>query len=151
MIEVWLLGKFAIQLDGVAVQLPSRSEQSLFAFLVLNAGTAYRREKLAGLFWPESDESNAKGYLRLALWRIRRAFKHVSIQSPDFLITDKITITFNSKLEYWSDVSILKKENGKSIQALMESTSVYQGELLPGFYDDWVSLEWKLSHHRRSH
>ncbi|HEY5668865.1 MAG TPA: protein kinase, partial [Anaerolineales bacterium] len=141
MLEVWLLGKFEVRLDGVPVHLPSRSEQSLLAYLLLNAGTAYRREKLAGLFWPESDESNARGYLRIALWRIRKAFKDLSPHSPDFFVTDKLTIAFNCELECWSDVAVLKNGDGQSIQGLVEATSVYQGELLPGFYDEWVVLE----------
>ncbi|MGW8251216.1 MAG: protein kinase domain-containing protein, partial [Anaerolineales bacterium] len=141
MLEVWLLGKFEVRLDGVVVQLSSRPEQSLLAFLLLNAGTAYRREKLAGLIWPDADESNAKGYLRLALWHIRRALKDASAHAPDYFKADKLNIAFNSELEHWVDAAVLKKGDAKSIQSLLEATSVYQGELLPGFYDEWAALE----------
>ncbi len=52
MLEVRLIGKFDIQCDGKPVTISSRVAQSLFAYLILNAGTSYRREKLAGMFWP---------------------------------------------------------------------------------------------------
>ena len=38
------------------------------------------------------------------------------------------------------DVSILEKSD-PDIQSLTSSLSLYQGELLPGFYDDWAVLE----------
>ena len=52
MLEVRLLGKFELQHDGKPVIISSRIAQSLFAYLIINAGTAHRREKLAGMFWP---------------------------------------------------------------------------------------------------
>src|SRR5512142_1487087 len=78
MLEVRLLGGFQIQCGKKTVEIASRRAQSLFAFLILNAGTAYRREKLAGQLWPESTEESARDYLRHALWRIRRALSAVS-------------------------------------------------------------------------
>ena len=60
MLEVRLLGKFEVQLEGKPVEIPSRPAQSLLSYLILNAGVAHRREKLAGLLWPDSDETNAR-------------------------------------------------------------------------------------------
>src|SRR5215216_5471089 len=52
MLEARLIGKFDIQYDGKPVIISSRAAQSLFAYLILTAGTLHRREKLAGMFWP---------------------------------------------------------------------------------------------------
>ena len=71
-LEVRLLGGFSIQAGKKSLNLPSRAAQSLFAYLILNAGTSYRREKLAGMLWPDSTEESARDYLRHALWRIRK-------------------------------------------------------------------------------
>jgi DNA-binding SARP family transcriptional activator len=54
MLHVRLLGQFDLRSDGNRVVLPSRAAQSLFAYLILTAGTAHRREKLAGQFWPDT-------------------------------------------------------------------------------------------------
>ncbi len=72
MLEVRLLGKFEIKRDGKPVAISSRPAQSLFAYLILSAGTAHRREKLAGMLWPDSLEETARDNLRHALWRVRK-------------------------------------------------------------------------------
>ena len=64
MLEVRLLGNFHINSGKRSITLASRPAQSLFPFLILHSGTSYRREKLAGLLWPESTEEAARDYLR---------------------------------------------------------------------------------------
>src|SRR5512134_1523166 len=92
MLEVRLLGTFAIQHDGKPVVMASRAAQSLFAYLILTAGDAHRREKLAGMFWPEASEEKARAYLRHELWRIRKALSSAS--KLDYFLTDDIHLTF---------------------------------------------------------
>ena len=86
---------------------PTRTDQSLLAYLVLNAGTAFRREHLAGLFWPNSDESNAKGYLRQALWRLRKAIHDAAPSAVEYIQANKIDIAFDSASPYWLDSATL--------------------------------------------
>src|ERR1041385_2473814 len=93
MLEVRLIGRFEIQLDGRAITISSRSAQAFFAYLILTAGTSHRREKLAGMFWPDATEEKARAYLRHELWRIRKAF---SPSKADYLLADDINISFNS-------------------------------------------------------
>ncbi|MCB0212079.1 MAG: hypothetical protein KDJ52_22240, partial [Anaerolineae bacterium] len=71
MLEVRLLGKFEIKRDGQVIDIPLRPAQSLLAYLLLNADKTIRREKLAGLLWPDSDEASARNNLRQTLWRLR--------------------------------------------------------------------------------
>jgi hypothetical protein len=42
MLKERLIGKFEIQYDGKPVVVPSRAAQSLFAYLILTAGTLHR-------------------------------------------------------------------------------------------------------------
>jgi DNA-binding SARP family transcriptional activator len=49
MLEVRLLGRFDVRRDGKTIAITSRPAQSLFAYLILNEGSAHRREKLAGV------------------------------------------------------------------------------------------------------
>jgi hypothetical protein len=74
MLEVRLLGKFEATQDKNLIRISSPLAQSLFAYLLLNTETAYRRERLAGLLWPDSLEETARENLRHALWRLRKAF-----------------------------------------------------------------------------
>jgi WD40 repeat protein/DNA-binding SARP family transcriptional activator/energy-coupling factor transporter ATP-binding protein EcfA2 len=141
MLAVKLLGQFEVRLDGIAIDIPSRTEQSLLAYLILNSGYSFRREQLAGMLWPDAAETNAKGYLRQATWRIRRAIKDHSSDSPDCILSNKISLAFNHQLPFSVDTHLLEKGTGKTALDLLEEISLYQGDLLPGFYEDWVILE----------
>jgi len=140
MLEVRLLGTFEVKYKKKVIGITSRPAQSLFAYLILSAGTSHRREKLAGLLWPDSLEETARDNLRHALWRMRKALEAAS--STRFLHADDITIGFKESAEYWLDaVELEKLSENTSGNELMAVLSEYQGELLPGFYDDWVVLE----------
>ena len=139
MLEIRVLGQFDLRLNGSAVLLPSRPTQSLLAYLAMTAGTAHRREKLAGMLWPDAEENNARNSLRHALWRIRKAIEPDELAAP-YLLTDDLAVTFNAGADYWLDVTQLTR-HGDTLGDLVDSVSVYRGELLPGLYQDWVSLE----------
>jgi non-specific serine/threonine protein kinase len=143
MLEVRLLGQFSVQLDGAPVAIPSRPAQSLLAYLVLNAGTPQRRERLAGLLWPEAAEPNARRSLRQALWHVRRAITANGSSRPPYILADELSITFDSASDYWLDVAVLSERvaESASVEALVRAISVYRGELLPGFYQEWVVSE----------
>lgn len=137
MLEVHLLGNFEAKLDGEPIEIPSRPAQSLLAYLILNAHKSYRREKLAGLLWPDSDETSARSNLRHALWRLRRSV------GREFFLADKVALGFNPQSDYRLDADILQSSvvETASVEALIQIVSVYEGKLLPGFYDEWVMLE----------
>ncbi len=145
MLEVRLLGQFDVQRDSIRLVLPSRHAQSLFAYLVLTAGTSHRREKLAGLFWPDSTEENARRNLRQELWRVRKVVepRGPGLPTLPYLLVDEIHLTFNPRSEYWLDVAALGQPNlvHASVQELIDEVALYRGELLPGFYEEWVLVE----------
>ena len=70
MLRLKLFGQFSVEIDGQPAGVPTRVAQALLAYLVLNAGILQRRERLAGIFWPDASEANARSNLRHALWRI---------------------------------------------------------------------------------
>jgi predicted ATPase/DNA-binding SARP family transcriptional activator len=140
MLEVRLLGTFEVKHKNKLIDIPSRPAQSLFAYLILNAGTSHRREKLAGILWPDSLEETARDNLRHALWRLRKALQSASV--TNYLQANNLTIGFNASMDYWFDAAALEKlDESASIGELMSVLSNYQGELLPGFYEEWVALE----------
>ena len=140
MLEIRLLGQFDLRLDDHPIEIPSRPAQSLLAYLALNPGTAYRRERLAGLLWPDATEANARSYLRQALWRIRKVLESAR---RNYFLTDDLTIAFDAEAEYSLDVAVLEREVSANppTDELWRCVEVYHGELLPGFYDEWVAPE----------
>ncbi len=138
-LKIYLLGQFQLQTDGHPFELPSRPAQSLLAYLVLNPGVMHRREKLASLIWPDATETNARSYLRQAIWRIRKSLAGRSLRWEDYLQISDIDIVFNDRSDFWLNVeTLLETAEGKSIDDLIETVNLYKGELLPGFYDEWI-------------
>lgn len=135
-----LLGQFEVLIDGVRIDIPTRNAQALLAYLVLTAGQVHRRELLAGLLWPDSAEENARSNLRHELWRLRKALAGTG---DSYILSDDLTIAFNSESNYTLDVALLEVVSPESHDAgaLMAAVSVYRGELLPGFYQEWVLAE----------
>ncbi len=137
MLEVRLLGQFEIKLNGQTIELHARPAQSLLAYLMLNVDKTHRRENLAGLLWPDFEETKARNNLRQMLWQLRKAI------GETYFLADKISIAFNPEIDYQLDVDVLQQDTDLPLttERLVECVSVYKGKLLPGFYDDWVLLE----------
>jgi predicted ATPase/DNA-binding SARP family transcriptional activator len=140
MLSARLLGRFEISSDAQSVALLSRPAQALFAYLILHPGTAHRREKLAGMLWPESLEETARDNLRHALWRLRKALPPAP--TAPYLLVDGLSIGFNAASNFWLDANAVESA-GESATSdeLIAALESYGGELLPGFYDEWVVLE----------
>ncbi len=143
MLELRVLGQFEVRMDGEPIAIPSRPAQSLLAYLAITAGTAHRRERLAGLLWPDAEEDSARGSLRQGLWRIRKALEKTLPAGTQYVLADDLTIAFNPGSAYWLDASVLegRPDGVGSVETLKESIAVYRGELLPGFFDDWTLRE----------
>ena len=144
MLEVRLLGQFDVRLDGQVVDIPSRPAQSLLAYLLLNAGTPHRRERLAGLLWPDASEGNARSNLRHAIWRLRRA---LGDRADQYLQADNFAVTFQAEREFWLDTAVLEQAQAdEPLEALLAAVGVYRGDLLPGFYAEWIDLARERLH-----
>ena len=140
MLTVRLLGTFDVRHEGKTITITSRPAQSLFAYLILNAGASHRREKLAGMLWPDSLEETARDNLRHALWRMRKAFP--SGASAQYVLANDLSIGFNASAPYWFDAAQVENlSEDASADELMAVLLEYRGELLPGFYDEWVVSE----------
>ena len=73
MVRFFVLGRFAIELDGAAVEPPAgRRARSLLAWLLLHPGS-HPRSRLAARFWPDVLDASARASLRVALSELRAA------------------------------------------------------------------------------
>ena len=52
-------------------KFPTCKTRDLFCYLVLRRQRFHARNTLAGLFWSDSPEEQARKYLRNTLWRLR--------------------------------------------------------------------------------
>ena len=85
MLRVSLLGEQAITNDGTGVRVRSSRGVALVAFLVVHAGVLQARERIAGLFWPESADGQALTNLRRELHHLRQ----VLAEEPSLVVTSR--------------------------------------------------------------
>lgn len=136
MLEIRLLGQFAVHRDGRPVDLPSRPAQALLAHLALNAPRRQPRERLAGLLWPDADDDAARQGLRNALWKLRTAVGEAMV------VADKFAIGLADGAWRCDALALLEADEATATdEELGRAVAGYAGELLPGFYDEWVDLE----------
>ena len=155
MLNIYLLDNFRLLYGEKPVTgVDTPRLQSLLAYLVLHRNAPQSRQHLAFLFWPDSTESQARTNLRNLLHRLRRA-----LPDPDrFLHGDAKTLRWLPAGSFTLDVaefdSALKQahaahEAGNQAArrtALEQAAEIYQGNLLPGCYDDWIAPERERLH-----
>lgn len=147
-----LFGGLALDFDDKPLpRVATRPARSLFAFLVTYRKRAHTRDLLAGTFWPELPEAQARRRLSQALWRIGQVLNPLSSPEP-FIVSSADTLQFNPRALYWLDVEEFEKAL-KQIQrseddiaasewsALRQAVALYRGDFLAGFYDDWAVFE----------
>ena len=73
-LAIRVLGPFQATVDGKVVGgFHSDKVRALLAYLCIEGDIPHRREKLAGLLWPELPERSARTNLRHALANLRQA------------------------------------------------------------------------------
>ncbi len=120
-------------------RLPSRAVTALLARLALEPGRAHPREELMELLWPGVQLSVGRNRLRQALSTLKSVLEPAGMQPPQpVLLADRGNVRVVphalacDALEFERHVRA-----GRAEQAL----ALYRGELLPGFYDDWIDEE----------
>ena len=153
-LEIRLLGSFQVALDGQPVTgFESDKSRALLAYLAVEVDRAHRRERLAGLLWPERAETTARAYLRRVLANLRRVISDHTA-APPFLLIDRQTIQFNQESDYWLDfqailTALLPDESDQiPTRELEGAIAHYQGPFLEGFslpesiaFEEWLLLQ----------
>jgi DNA-binding SARP family transcriptional activator len=132
----------------------TRSVSNLLAFLLLHRYRLYPREVLAGVFWGNQGEEQARKSLSTAIWRLRRLLEPEAIPKGTYLRTTSMgEVGFNQDSDHWLDVAvfedkvshILAKKTGEmnpeDTLQLENALRLCESELLEGFYDDWAVRE----------
>jgi DNA-binding SARP family transcriptional activator len=137
-LRLFLLGSLDIRHDGQQLpKLPTLKSQSLLAYLALHRERPQPRERLAELFWGGRPERKARRSLTTALWHIRRC-----LHNEDLLLSDMHSVRFDPQADLWLDVAEFESLVARSeLPALQSAVDLYRGELMEGFYDDWVLNE----------
>ena len=145
-----LLGSFQLACgDASITSIDTPRLQSLLAYLVLHAGVPQSRTRLAALLWPDSTEEQAHTNLRNLLCKLRKMVPN----TDEFLRVDRHTLLWRNGGSWALDVLDFERAVVRAEQAeregdpialrlaLEQARELYQGELLPDCYDEWVLRE----------
>ncbi|MEZ4709891.1 MAG: BTAD domain-containing putative transcriptional regulator [Caldilineaceae bacterium] len=154
-LDLSFLGAFQAQLNNQPVTaFESNKARALLAYLAIEAAQPWPRAQLAGLFWPEIREVNARDNLRHALANLR-AILHDRQRSSPFLLVTRQSIQFNIQSLYRLDVAEFVDgiAPNRAMTTLEDAVKLYSGPLLDGFFLDGCSAfeEWLLLTRERLH
>jgi DNA-binding SARP family transcriptional activator len=144
-LRVSLLGEQAITGAGNGVRARSSRAVALVGFLAAHAGLPQPRQRIAGLFWPDSTDAQALTNLRRELHQLRQ----VLADEPSLVVTST-DLCWRDTETCRVDLRVFDVERGAALAAAAggdddgvlahaaRAIAEYRGDLLPGVYDDWA-------------
>ncbi len=156
-IMVKLFGSFRMLVDEVEIgesEWKTRKISGILKYILANPKKTVTRERLATIFWPESDTKAAYTSLRAALYELRKTLARFKLpfNSEDTLIIEgKDGFCLNSRNTIESDVDYFsqlykqyksKRSSSNDIKELLiKLTQLYAGDFLENDpYDEWAAL-----------
>lgn len=143
-LKLQLLGEFVLVQEGRRLALPLGA-QRLVAFLALHGPTP--RPVVMGTLWQNVGERHARGCLRTTIWRLNRDEPRLVWPAGDALAL-RPEIAVDTRTFTTSARAILE---GSASAAAEGGVLSILGDLLPGWYDDWVIFERERLRQLRLH
>jgi DNA-binding SARP family transcriptional activator len=131
-----LLHGFSLSLDGKPVPVPL-NEQRLLAFLAVN-DQLLLRSYVAGALWLDSSEKHALGNLRSSIWRLNQ-FGVDIVQASRTHVRLSPSVSVDVRDMARLAATLIQRPSGFETNEIDETP--LRGELLPGWYDEWVVIE----------
>jgi DNA-binding SARP family transcriptional activator len=134
-LRLTLMRGFDLTIDGSRVRLP-HSAQRLIAFLALN-DRPVRRCHAAQTLYMDSSDTRSFGNLRTALWRLRRPDHELVEAAGECLSIGRAVVVDVHQLA----ATARKLLRGSDLLDIELAELVVGGDLLPGWYEEWVVME----------
>jgi predicted ATPase/DNA-binding SARP family transcriptional activator len=145
-LEIQLFSDFRLAYGDTLVNITSARLQSLLAYLLLHRDTIQYRQHLAFLFWPDSTETQARTNLRYLLHQLRATLPNMDC----FIDVQTQTLRWRPDTSFTLDVAEFERAaqrvtqveqsgNQLVLQILEQAVGLYQGDLIPACYDDWIT------------
>jgi predicted ATPase/DNA-binding SARP family transcriptional activator len=162
--DIWrftLLGSFRVQQGPIATErFRTRKTASLLAYLAFHPHAVHHREELATLLWPDVSPDLGLKSLGVALSSLRKLLEPPGVSLGTVLVADRRTARLNPGA-IQTDVAVFQQalhsargtgEVSKRRLHLETAIGLYGGELLRGFYEEWIFPERDLLSlaHRRA-
>jgi len=117
---------------------PSRAVAMLLATFALDPQRAHPREELIERIWPGVAPEAGRNRLRQALSALRALLEPAGGPAGEVLLADRAVIRVAPGA---LDCDVHRFEHFARAGRLEDALGEYRGELMPGYYDDWVVAE----------
>lgn len=151
--QLRLLDGFSLEQDGRALRMPN-SVRRLVAFLGVRGRCC--RVEVAGTLWPDRPETKAQASLRTVLWRLQRLTSRPLVTGRpvhEVLADGRVvecdgqeslslatTVAVDVRTFIATAQGVLNDGAGAPHGSPLPALNI-TGELLPGWYEDWVLYE----------
>ncbi|MFF4346182.1 BTAD domain-containing putative transcriptional regulator [Streptomyces sp. NPDC001530] len=147
LLRLCLLGGFRLEYGAAAVDVCAGGRR-LLAYLGLHRHAS--RSVLAGTLWPDVTEERAHGSLRTTLWRLHRGRRPLVHSDQDTLsLADAVSVDAHAFTE--SALRIVRVPGSGAHGEELPRYLLYDGDLLPGWDEDWVLFERERLRQLRLH
>ncbi|HEX5535254.1 MAG TPA: BTAD domain-containing putative transcriptional regulator [Actinomycetales bacterium] len=137
--QLRLLDTWQLAQDGRSVDVPWR-QQRLIAVLALQGQRP--RTHVAGVLWPESNETRAMSSLRAAIWQVQQCLPGLLLEGRGPLgLRPGVRVDVHDLLSCVARNAPTGRDQSVDPDAGHVLTLLTHGDLLPGWYDDWVLFE----------
>jgi predicted ATPase/DNA-binding SARP family transcriptional activator len=144
-----LLGELkATRGDEVVSRFRTQKTASLLAYLAFHAGRAHPREVLIELLWPGGKPEAGRSSLSAALSALRSQLEPPGTLAGSVIVANRATVELaadaftTDTAAFRAAVEAASRSKGAArAPALRAAVDAYGGELLPGFYQDWIGGE----------
>jgi len=149
-----LFGKFTAHHDaGLLTGLEATKDQELLSYLLIHRDRPHSREALASLLWGDTSTEKSKKYLRQALWHLHAALNSENGNDSEVLMVDHDWLSLNPCSNLWTDVADFERAfsaaegipgrqlDSEKVIGLKDAVTLYNDDLLPGYYQDWILFE----------
>ncbi len=127
----------------------TRKTAALLAYLAFYRDRMHPREVLVALLWPDSDIDLGRNSLSKALSSLRHQLEPPGVPAGAVIHADRACVGFNTafvatdvdEFEDALEAVAPTRSSGERLRQLAEAVEVYGGDLLPGFYEEWIPPE----------
>jgi len=133
--QLRLLDGFVLERAGRAVSMP-HSLCRVVAFLGVRGRCG--RAEVAGTLWPEVTEARAQASLRTVLWRLNQLEATLVTGREALALSDGVEVDVR---EFVACARDALRDGAAPLPPSRLTALSLTGELLPGWYEDWVLFE----------
>jgi len=150
--KIALLGRLRLEGEGETItRFRTQKTAALLGYLACFNRRTHPREELIERFWPGDDLEAGRASLRTAIASLRRQLEPPGIESGSIFIADRTNVRLNPAAirvdtDQFAEAirSVFdgcEEADARRADRLESALALYAGELLPGFYDEWVLTE----------